>query len=93
MDYTGNSSKQWSILATAQNNRLYWQHIKTMDYTGNSSKQWIPKANHSQSAQKPGKQTTKRKPLKYDITTKQEMNNIHLLQPTNTKNHKPFQTN
>jgi len=38
MDYTGNSSKQWILLATAQNNEFHWQQLKTMDGTGNSSK-------------------------------------------------------
>jgi len=34
----------------------------------------------------------RKKSLKYDNTTNQEMDNIHILQPTNTKNYKTFQT-
>jgi hypothetical protein len=51
-----------------------------------AKKQWISIANHSQSAEKTENQTTKKKLLKYDNTTNQEMDNIHILQPTNTKN-------
>ena len=62
------------------------------DYTGNIQKQWISNANHSQLAEKTVNQTTKKKPSQIQQKN-QEMDNIHILQPTNTKNYNPFQTN